>query len=131
MAEPKTRATRASVSAFLARIADPEARRDAKTIDRIMRRATGARPVMWGTSIVGYGNRPVQYANGKSLDWPVVGFSPRKAAFSLYLMGKSARRAALLRKFGKHTTAASCIYVKRLADVDLKVLEALVSDAVG
>lgn len=129
MAEPKTKATTASVRAYLDAIEDPEVRKDAKALDRIMARATGARPVLWGTSIVGYGNRPVTYANGKRLDWPVAGFSPRKAAFSLYLMGKSTRRAGLLKKLGKHKTGGSCVYIKRLADVDLEVLEALVADA--
>lgn len=130
MPEPKTRPTSEPVSAFLDRIADPEVRKDAKALSRIMARATGARPVMWGTAIVGYGSRPIRYASGKTLDWPVAGFSPRKGTFALYL-GASPRRGALLRKFGKYKTGKSCIYFKRLAEVDAQVLEALVADAAG
>jgi len=131
MAEPKTKATRASVKAFLGQIKDPEARRDCATIDRIMRQATGARPVMWGPSIVGYGNQPVRSSSGKMVDWPVVGFSPRKAALSIYLMASSPRRAALLKRLGKHKTGVSCLYVRRVSDVNLEVLEALVRDSVA
>lgn len=131
MAEPKTRATRESVKDFLGKIKDSEVRRDVATIDRIMRQATGARPVMWGPSIVGYGNRPVRSASGKMVDWPVVGFSPRKAALSIYLMAASPRRTALLKRLGRHKTGVSCVYVRHLSDVDLEVLEALVRDSVA
>jgi hypothetical protein len=126
MAELKTRPTGASVAAFLAAIEDDDRRKDCRALDAIMRRATGDKPRMWGPSIVGYGSTTVRYADGRELDWPVVGFSPRKQALTVYIMGGLTQHAALLARLGKHKrSAGGCIYVKHLADVDAGVLEAL------
>ncbi|HET8947980.1 MAG TPA: DUF1801 domain-containing protein [Candidatus Polarisedimenticolia bacterium] len=125
MAEPKTRETKASVAAFLGKITDAERRKDCKAIAAMMRRATGAAPKMWGTAIVGFGSRPLKYASGRELDWPLVAFSPRKGDLTLYL-GPPDAHADLLKGLGKHKTSKACLYIKRLADVDRKVLESLI-----
>lgn len=126
MAELKTRPTGASVAAFLAGIPDDERRRDCRALDALMRRATGERPRMWGPSIVGYGSYVLRYADGRELEWPVIGFSPRKQALTVYIMGGLDRHAALLARLGNHKrSGGGCLYLKRLADVDPGVLEVL------
>lgn len=126
MAELKTRPTGASVAAFLAAIEDEDRRRDCKTLDAIMRRATGDKPRMWGPSIVGYGSYVIPYSDGRELDWPKIGFSPRKQALTVYIMGGLGRHAALLERLGKYKrSGGGCIYIKHLADVDAKVLETM------
>jgi len=123
MAEPKTRPTGASVPEFLAAIAGEERRKDCQTLDRMMRQASGTPACMWGTSIVGYGSYTMTYADGRTLDWPVMGFSPRVQALTLYVPGGIKAVAALLPKLGKHkVSGGSCVYIRRLADVDLDVL---------
>lgn len=131
MAEPKTRPTKASVAGFLAAVADEQRRKDCLAVEKMMRKATGAKPVMWGTSIVGFGAYTYTDARGQSNDWPVVGFSPRKNDLTLYLMPGFAGREALLAKLGKHRTGVSCLYLKRLADVDATVLEKLIAQSVA
>jgi hypothetical protein len=130
MSEPKTRKTRASVEEFLDAIPDAQQRADAKLVDRLMREISGDRPALWGPNIVGYGSHTLTYANGKTADWPVVAFSPRKQALTLYLEVGFAQREALLARLGKHSTGKSCLYVKKLADVDPEVLRALVAASV-
>lgn len=130
MAEPKTRPTDASVSAFLDAIADEQRRRDCYTVLEIMQQVTGNKPVMWGDSIVGFGTYLQKYSNGKELDWPLVGFSPRKQNLTIYIMSGFDNYDALLQKLGKHTTGKACLYVKRLSDVDLDVLRELVVQSV-
>lgn len=130
MAEPKTKPTGASVEAFLAGVADEEKRADSRRVLEIMRAATGEEPVMWGPSIVGFGRRPYAYASGRTGEWMVTGFSPRKAALTLYLMSGAERYAELLARLGKHKTGKSCLYVKRLRDVDEGVLAELVQRSV-
>jgi hypothetical protein len=130
MAEAKTQPTDEPVADFLARIADPARRADCDTVLAMMRRATGVEPVMWGTAIVGFGRYRYTYASGRSGDWPVIGFSPRKGDLTLYLMPGFESNQALLAKLGKHRTGVSCLYLKRLSDVDLPTLEQLVQDAV-
>lgn len=129
MAENKTQPTGEPVEAFLARVADPQRRADCATVLAMMRRASGVEPVMWGSSIVGFGLYQYRYASGRTGDWPVIGFSPRKNDLTLYLMPGLAGQEALLAKLGKHKTGVSCLYLKRLSDVDLPTLEALVEDA--
>ncbi|HQY48284.1 MAG TPA: DUF1801 domain-containing protein [Usitatibacteraceae bacterium] len=131
MAEPKTRPTKASVAGFLAAVADEQRRKDCRAVEKMMRKATGARPVMWGTSIVGFGAYTYTDARGKSNDWPIVGFSPRKTDLTLYLMPGFRGREALLAKLGKHRTGVACLYLKRLADVDTAVLEELIAQSVA
>ncbi|MFO0908465.1 MAG: DUF1801 domain-containing protein [Isosphaeraceae bacterium] len=126
MAEPKTKPTDASVDDHIASIADVARREDCAAITRLMERVTGERPRMWGTSIVGFGTYRYVYASGQSGDWPVVGFSSRKGDLSIYLMTEFPERAELLARLGKHKTGKSCLYVRRLSDIDLPVLEELV-----
>lgn len=123
-AELKTKENDQSVAGFLATVADPERRRECETVLALMRRVTGEPPRMWGASIVGFGRyRYRSPATGREGDWMLTGFSPRKQALTLYLMSGFAPLADLMEKLGKHTTGGSCLYLKKLADVDLKVLE--------
>lgn len=126
MAELKTKETKQSVNAFLKKL-PAERRRDAEAILSIMRSATGEQPVMWGTTIVGFGRLHYKYASGREGDWFKAGFSPRKDAFTLYLCGGFAPHANLLAKLGKHKTGVGCLYLKALEDVDPKVLKQLVT----
>lgn len=131
MAEMKTRKTEGSVDAFLDAVTDDSRREDCRTITGIMRRATGAEPKLWGPSIVGFGDYHYKYESGREGDWFVTGFSPRKNELSLYIMAGFERYEDLLAKLGKYRTGKSCLYVKRLADVDLAVLEELVKQSVA
>ena len=125
MAEPKTRPTKASVSAFIAAVENDTRRADAKAIDKMMREITGEKPVMWGSSIVDYGSY-----ESRSGDWPIVGFAPRKSALVLYLMGAFKGRDALMKKLGKHKAGKGCVYITKLADVDQDVLRDLIARGV-
>jgi hypothetical protein len=129
MAENKTKATGASVDDFLAKV-EPARRDDCRTLVEIMRRATGEEPKLWGPSIVGFGQYHYEYASGHRGDICIAGFSPRKAAFSIYLAPSFDGMKPLLARLGKHQMGKSCLYVKRLADVDLAVLEQLVARSV-
>lgn len=122
MAEPKTRPTKASVASFIAAVPDEVKRADCKALVKMMQAATGCKPVMWGDAIVGFGSRPIKYANGTELDWPVIGFSPRKQDLTIYIMSGFGKLQPLLKKLGKHKTSVSCLYVKKLADIDIEVL---------
>jgi hypothetical protein len=126
MAELKTRETTASVNGFIKKL--PVSRRkDAEGILAIMQSATKEQPAMWGTSIVGFGRLHIKYASGRELDWFKAGFSPRKDSFTLYLCGGFAEHADLMARLGKHKTGRGCLYVKKLEDVDAKVLKQLVT----
>jgi hypothetical protein len=127
MAENKTQATKASVTAFVDKIADPAKRADAKALVKLMQKAAGEKPAMWGPSIVGFGCYHYVYESGREGDMPLVGFSPRKAATVLYVRAGTPGTEALLAKLGKHTAGKGCVYVKKLADVDEAVLEKLVA----
>lgn len=129
MAEPKTRPTHVSVAAFLKKSTDDETHADCLTLVRFMKQATGAAPQMWGPSIVGFGTRRLVYATGREVDWPVIGFSPRRKEITLYGLG-TGRREALIAKLGRCRAGKGCLYIKRLADVDLKVLQALIAASV-
>ncbi len=131
MSQAKTQPTGASVRAFLDGVEDDSKRRDARTVARLMKRVTGERPKMWGDSIVGYGSSHYVYASGREGDWPLAGFSPRKQAMTLYIMSGFSGHQALMKKLGKHSTGKSCLYIKRLDDVDLEVLEELVERSVA
>jgi len=131
MASPKTQKTTASVAQFLDAIESEVQRKDAKAVDKLLREVTGEKPAMWGASIVGYGSRPLAYANGSQSDWPVLAFSPRKAALTLYLTCDIAAHAGLTAKLGKHSTGKGCLYIKRLADVDQAVLKQLVEQCLA
>lgn len=131
MAEPKTRPTRASVAAYINRLPDERTREDCLTLVSLMEKVTGEKAVMWGASIIGFGTYRLPYADGSEADWPIAGFSPRKQDLTIYLMGVFDRRADLMKKLGKHRTGKVCLYIKRLADVDTKVLNELVAASVG
>ena len=130
MYELKTRKNAASVTAFLGAIEDKQQRADAKKISAMMRAATGSKARMWGTAIVGFGSYHYKYASGHQGDAPLVGFSPRKQNLSLYIMPGFSRFDAQLAKLGKYKTGKSCLYIKRLADVDQSVLEQLITESV-
>jgi hypothetical protein len=130
MAELKTRPTRASVTAFLDAIGDERRRSECKALVKIMRRVTGARPIMWGPSIVGFGRYRYRYESGREGDWFLTGFSPRKQALTVYVMTGFKRHGTLMRKLGRHKTGASCLYLRSLEDVDPEVLEALITESV-
>ena len=130
MADNKTRPTRASVTAFMTAIRDPEMRTDAKKVAAMMRRATGKRARMWGPSIVGYGSYHYRYASGREGDYMITGFSPRRQALTIYIMPGFDRFQGPMSKLGKFTTGKSCLYIKRLADVDETVLERLIDESV-
>ena len=131
MAEAKTGKTKASVKAFLDAVTDDQRRADALLLKRMMGRITGKRAAMWGDSIVGFGSYRYEYASGRSGDWPLTGFSPRKGAMSIYVMSGFGGQDALLKRLGKFKTGKACLYVKRLEDVDLAVLEQLITRSVA
>ena len=131
MAELKTKATDASVEAFLNSVADEKKRADAFRVLQIMREETGEEPQMWGDSIIGFGRYHYQYASGRQGDWPLTAFSPRKANLTLYITPGFDRYEALLAGLGKFTTGKSCLYVKRLSDVDETALRELVRQSVA
>jgi hypothetical protein len=127
MAENKTQATAANVTAFVDAIADPGKREDARTVCRLMERLSGEPPRMWGSSIVGFGSYHYKYDSGREGDSPRIGFSPRANALTLYIMGGFPRHEALMERLGKYKTGKSCLYLKQLADVDMDVLEELIA----
>lgn len=130
MAENKTKATKASVTAFLNSIEPEQKRKDAKAIAKIMRNATGNRARMWGPSIVGYGKYHYRYDSGREGDFMRVGFSPRKQNLSVYVVPGFKGFKGLLNKLGKHKVGRSCLYINKLADVDVDVLTEIVEKSV-
>jgi uncharacterized protein DUF1801 len=130
MADNKTKPTKVSPASFIEAIADETRRADARMLVKLMQSATGEKPAMWGPSIIGFGSYHYVYESGREGDMPIAGFSPRKAANVIYGMALG-DSAELLAKLGKHTTGKGCLYIKKLADVDRKVLEALVQKAVA
>ena len=129
MAKLKTKQTRASVEAFLQKVADPKQREDCFTILEMMKEVTGLEPKMWGTSMVGFGSYHYKYPSGREGEWFITGFSPRKGNLSIHIMAGCARYGELLQKLGKHKTGVACLYVKKLADIDLATLRALVKES--
>ncbi len=130
MAELKTKKNDASVEDFLNTIKDEQIRADCFEISKLMSQVTKAEPKMWGSSIIGFGQYHYKYASGRENDWMLVGFSPRKQNVTLYIMAGFDRYDELLAKLGKFTTGKSCLYIKKLADVDKKVLKKLVTESV-
>lgn len=130
MAELKTKETKASVTAFLNKISDQTRRDDCFAVAEIMRAATKEEPRMWGSSIVGFGRYHYKGKSGREGEWMIIGFSPRKSDLTLYLMGGFEKSAELMKKLGKHKTGKSCLYIKKLTDVDLSVLRQLVKQSV-
>jgi hypothetical protein len=127
--ENKTKPTKLSVAAFVDAITDEAKRAETKSLVKLLQRATGEKPTMWGPAIIGFGTYHYVYDSGREGDMMLVGFSPRKAALVLYGLTGHAGADALLGKLGKHTTGKGCLYVKKLADVDVTVLERLSAEA--
>ena len=130
MSENKTKATKQSVTKFLNDIENKQMRSDAKKVAALMRKLTGSRAKMWGTSIVGFGEYHYKYASGREGDFMISGFSPRKSALTLYIMGGFSRHDSLMKKLGKYKTGKVCLYVKKLSDIDEKVLEQLIKRSI-
>ncbi len=130
MSQLKTAPNNASVKAFIDSIEDERKRADSRELLKIMREITGKKPKMWGDSMVGFGSYHYKYASGREGDWFVVGFSPRKQALTLYIMAGFRRFDELLGRLGKFKHGKSCLYVKKLDDVDREVLRELISASV-
>lgn len=130
-AELKTTATAVSPEDFIAAVPDARRREEAAQVDALHRRVTGMAPQMWGPSIIGYGSYHYRYESGREGTMCRAGFSPRKATMTVYLMGSycnhQAEADALFARLGKHKTGKACLYIARLADVDMAALEALVA----
>jgi len=126
MAENKTKPTKLSVTAFIDALTDPTRRADAKVLVNLMESAAGEKPKMWGPSIIGFGSYHYTYDSGREGDTPLIAFSPRKAATVLYNIIAFSDSEALLAKLGKHTTGKGCLYIKKLADVDQRVLKTMI-----
>ena len=131
MAENKTKPTKVSVSSFIAALPDATKRADAKVIVKTMQHATGEKPVMWGPSIIGFGKVHYAYESGREGDMPLICFSPRSTGLVLYVLTGFPGEKGLLAKLGKHSTGKVCLYVKKLADVDQKVLAEIIAKAVA
>jgi hypothetical protein len=128
MAELKTKATGISVDGFIEAVPDPVRREDAKTIAALMARVSGLAPAMWGPTIIGFGSYRYRYDSGHEGEMCRLGFSPRKAELVLYVLNGSPEQDAQLARLGKHKTGKACLYIRKLADVDMAVLEELVGD---
>jgi hypothetical protein len=127
----KTRESDASVEDFLNSIDNEEKRKDSSLLIKLMQKATKEKPKMWGNSLIGFGSKRYKSpATGREVDWFVIGFSPRKANISLHLAVDIKQHATALKTLGKHKTGAGCLYVNKLSDVDLKVLEDMICAAV-
>jgi hypothetical protein len=126
MVENKTKPTKASVESYFAAIGDDARREDCEALAKLMANATGEKAMMWGPSIVGYGSYHYKYESGREGDSCLVGFSSRKSDISIYLAGNFSGREELLAKLGKHKTAKACLYIRRMSDVDEKVLEKMI-----
>jgi len=129
MAEMKTIQTEASVEDFLNLIENDQKREDCFEIVKMMKQVTKKEPKMWGPSIIGFGSYHYKYASGREGDAPQIGFSPRKQNITLYILSGSDHENPLLQKLGKHSTSKVCLYIKRLADVDKKVLLELIKES--
>ncbi|MBE2226406.1 MAG: DUF1801 domain-containing protein [Ignavibacteria bacterium] len=130
MTEIKTKATNVSVKKFIDAVDDEEKRKDSHVLVKMMEKITGEKPKMWGPSIIGFGKYEYRYESGHGGEMCVAGFSPRKAAITIYILMGFEKTPELLKKLGKHKVSKACLYIKRLSDIDLKVLEELVKMSV-
>jgi hypothetical protein len=127
LVEIKTKPTAASVEGFINKIEDEQKRKDCFVLIEMMKKATGEDPVLWSSSIIGFGNRRYKSPNtGREVDWLLIGFAPRKANLSLYISVGLKEHADALKKLGKHKTGVGCLYINKLEDVDLKVLKGMI-----
>lgn len=132
MAELKTQKNKASVTAFINAVENEQRRKDAKELLKIFKEATGMKPIMWGTSIIGFGQ--YHYKSDRSTqegDWPLTGFSPRKANMTVYIMPGFKDYKKQLEKIGKHKTSVSCLYFTKLDNIDTTILKQIIKDSVA
>ena len=127
----KTKATAVTPASFIAKLGDTKRRADANALVTLFARATGERATMWGPSIVGFGSYHYRYDSGREGDMCIAGFSPRASAFAIYVLSGAKTESALLAKLGKHDRGKGCLYIKKLADVNTPVLEALLRNALA
>jgi hypothetical protein len=128
-AELKTRVNDASVTDFLSSVEEEQKRKDSFEILKLMKQVTKEDAKMWGTSIIGFGSYHYKGASGREGDWMLIGFSPRKQNITLYIMPGFERYQELMKRLGKHSTGKSCLYIKRLSDVDMDVLKELMTES--
>jgi hypothetical protein len=126
MAELKTKKTALSVDAFIKKIPEAQKRKDVAAIVALMEKATKAKAKMWGSAIIGFGEKHLTYESGRELDWFVMGLSPRKQNMALYIPGTVGEQQSLLEKLGKHKTGKGCLYINKLEEVDLSVLKEII-----
>jgi len=131
MAEAKTKPTEKSVDSFIATVEDDKVRADCYAIINLMEKVTGEKPKMWGPAIIGFGKYAYKYESGHSGEICLIGFSPRKANISLYGLSGFPGQIELLQKLGKHKTGKGCLYIKKLTDVDIDVLESIIKQSVN
>lgn len=131
MAENKTKATEASVDAYLAAIADPGRRADCEALAKLMAKVAGQPPKLWGPSIVGFGSYHYKYESGREGESCLLGFASRKGDITIYGVGSIPGREELLAKLGKHKTGKGCLYVSKMSDIDIKVLEQMLKKSVA
>ena len=125
MAELKTKKTQLSVTAFIKQIPEEQKQKDALVIMDLMEKATKAKGKIWGTSIIGFGDRRLKYESGRELDWFIMGFSPRKQNFAMYITG-AVKQESLLKKLGKYKTGKGCLYINKLTEVNMPVLNEII-----
>ena len=129
-AELKTKLNEASVEDFINAIEDESTRNDCRKIAELMQKATNTEPKMWGASIVGFGSYQYKYETGREGEWFPIGFSPRKQNLTLYASCGWEKFPDLLKSLGKHKLGKSCLYIKKLSDIDLEVLEKMIKEAI-
>ncbi|MHB8206748.1 DUF1801 domain-containing protein [Mucilaginibacter sp.] len=130
MSEAKTKPTERSVDGFIATVADDKIRADCYTIINLMETVTGEKPKMWGPAIIGFGKYAYKYESGHSGEICMTGFSPRKANITLYVLAGFPEQTELLQKLGKHKAGKGCLYIKKLDDVNINVLESLIKESI-
>jgi len=130
MAENKTQPTAKSVPQFLEQIEDPKRKADCKTISALMEKLSGSKPKMWGETIVGFGDYRYKYASGREGDWFLAGFSPRKLNLTVYIMAYLEYYPDHLERLGKFKHGKGCLYIKKLEDIDMNVLEDLIDSSI-
>ena len=129
-AKPKTTETASSVPEFIRKIPDEKRQKDAQAIVKIMKEQSGFEPKMWGPAIIGFGTYHYKYDSGHEGDAPLVGFSPRKSEFAIYLTSQFDKRGELLKEFGKHKSAKGCIYFKKLEDINTDVFRKMITNSI-
>lgn len=125
--QAKTTETESSVAAFIKKIADAQRQKDAQVIIDIMQKQSGFPPKMWGPAIIGFGSYHYVYESGHEGDAPLIGFSPRKSEFALYLSSTFEKRDEMLKQLGKHKTAKACVYIKKIEDINVDVLKKMIA----